>query len=196
LIHKGNSQKNLTLFGFFNGNHEVSYVEDKRSSGHTRYYGNVKIGSQWWFQSNLGYIPPEDISWSSAPYLNDNTFVRHHGVLYPWKSLTSSGIKPCPKGWHVPSIDEWELMMKNLGFDASIPGLQFGGASELHFMLSGQRGYNGVFSHLGEYSHFWTSSTSPLGQPYVWYFDPGRGKSQKVIMGKTTWLSIRCVRND
>jgi len=39
------------------GNHETGLLEDKRTDFLPHYYGTVKIGNNWWMQSNLRFYP-------------------------------------------------------------------------------------------------------------------------------------------
>jgi len=96
-------------------------------------YEIVKIGSQYWFKSNLKvskYRNRDTIpTWlSNSAWLNtnsgayaiyDNDPVNDglYGKLYNYYAVTDSrGL--CPTGWHVPSDGDWNILVKYLDPDA------------------------------------------------------------------------------
>ena len=100
-------------------------------------YKTVKIGEQIWFAENCAYLPqvmkvgehPEGTPCYYVYGYDGNDVVaakatesyKTRGVLYNWwaaggsmdskNSDIPSGIQgPCPKGWHVPSEAEWQIL--------------------------------------------------------------------------------------
>ena len=100
-------------------------------------YKTVKIGKQWWMAENLkvthyrnGEIIPnvsDDKVWfnlktsASCCYRNDTAYVVIYGRLYN-KYAAVDGRKIAPKGWHVPTDDEWQLLVDYLGGDSIAGG--------------------------------------------------------------------------
>ena len=102
-------------------------------------YAVIEIGDQCWFAENLrsehysngDTIPGdlhdddwEDQVWSNtgarAVYYNDTTNLADYGRLYNWYAVDDArGL--CPSGWHVPSDEEWTILVDTLG------GLQVAG---------------------------------------------------------------------
>lgn len=94
---------------------------------------SVKIGSQTWSSKNLdvttfqnGDSIPEAKTideWAKATidkkpawcyYENNKDNNETFGKLYNWYAVTDSrGI--CPKGWHIPSAQEWQILQDFLG---------------------------------------------------------------------------------
>lgn len=89
-------------------------------------YKAVKIGSQIWMSENLRYIPsvsPSTVHWYEGGIwvydyegydinqakATDN--YKKYGCLYDW--LTA--LEVCPQGWHLPSDEEWEILIYFLG---------------------------------------------------------------------------------
>ena len=89
-------------------------------------YNTVAIGTQCWTKENLkvtkynnnDIIPDSSNStWGTAAigartdYVGVSGYVGTYGYLYNWYAATDSrGI--CPSGWHVPTDDEWNKLVK------------------------------------------------------------------------------------
>jgi uncharacterized protein (TIGR02145 family) len=89
-------------------------------------YKTVKIGSQIWMSENLKvtkYRNGESIpnvtnnyEWSNLNIgaWNINQDVTIYGRLYNWFTVSDNrGL--CPNGWHVPSLEEWNILVDFLG---------------------------------------------------------------------------------
>ncbi len=68
-------------------------------------YRYTTIGNQVWMAENLKY---ED-STSFCFYTEDNC--KEKGRIYPHHSA----LVLCPNGWHLPSQNEWETLIENMG---------------------------------------------------------------------------------
>jgi len=97
-------------------------------------YKTVKIGKQIWMAENLNYAYTEPIkvgytTIDSASFCNNNEpdSCAKYGRLYVWEAAvgcTNENIKSrmtdegfnsrgiCPDNWHIPSIDEWEILIE------------------------------------------------------------------------------------
>jgi len=62
-------------------------------------YKTVKIGEQVWLAENLAFNAPS------------SKFYEKYGRLYDWKTALSV----CPKGWHLPSDNEWQALVDFAG---------------------------------------------------------------------------------
>ena len=91
-------------------------------------YKSLKIGKQVWMAQNLNYAAkggkcfgeggkftqqyyetdPEEIKLSKAEVQANCT---KHGRLYNWETAKKS----CPKGWHLPSTEEWATLVNFAG---------------------------------------------------------------------------------
>ena len=72
-------------------------------------YKVTTIGTQKWMAENLAY-KTEKGCWA---YDNNVANVKIYGYLYNWETAKKS----CPKGWHLPSKTEWEILINFLGGD-------------------------------------------------------------------------------
>ncbi|MBK7713274.1 MAG: fibrobacter succinogenes major paralogous domain-containing protein [Bacteroidales bacterium] len=113
-------------------------------------YGIVTIGSQVWMNENLkttkyndGFTIPNIadeqewyVSFNGASCDYDNNAINSdiYGKLYNWYTVASTNPKNvCPAGWHVPSDEEWTVLINFLG------GVSIAGAnSKNQVLLIGQ----------------------------------------------------------
>jgi uncharacterized protein (TIGR02145 family) len=69
-------------------------------------YKIVKIGEQVWMAENLNYNAS-----GSECYGNETSNCDKYGRLYNWETA----MKACPKGWHLPSDAEWDILIVSVG---------------------------------------------------------------------------------
>ncbi len=188
---------------------------------------SLKVGNQEWMAQNLdvaafrnGDLIPEagtTDEWRSATRemrpawchvdndpANDAVF----GKLYNWYALNDPrGLSP--QGWHVPSDEEWEVMIDMLGGEADaggrlkarddlwqVPNAGAGNESRLSVLPGGYRGYRGGFHALGFMACFW--SASEVSARYAWsrYVYSHNTVVRRSRSGhKGEGLSIRCIRD-
>jgi uncharacterized protein (TIGR02145 family) len=127
-------------------------------------YRTVKIGDKIWMAENL-----RTVVGNSFCYNNDPANCLKYGRLYDWNSARTV----CPKGWHLPSQDEWILLRNFLGGEAiaggklkSITGWNppnTGATNESGFSALPAGYYyrpGGIFAAIGQYTWFWSSTFS------------------------------------
>jgi len=190
-------------------------------------YKAVKIGSQIWMAENLRTNKlkdntqiinvPADSNWvryfnelqqpAQCVYNNDVDFLRTYGRFYNWHTIASG--KLCPEGWHVPSKEEWQVLLDYLGENA---GLMLRIASGNHWSVaatnqskfsalpSGYRTTEGPY-HAVYDGAFWWSST-PMNNDFVyqlslpngvtWYSPFDNGGS----IEKGSGLCVRCMKDN
>ncbi len=161
----------------------------------------VRIGDQFWQAKNLdvavfrnGDAIPEVKShqeWEQAGkdgkpawcyYHNDRALGRHYGRLYNWHAVNDPrGL--APKGWHVPTNDDWNLLEWHLGGAGAGGRLKCNvgwnnggnGSNDSKFcaLPGGYRDRNGSFIGAGEDTYFTGSTTGYTEdkKQFIW----GRG---------------------
>ncbi len=181
------------------------------------FYSSFIINGQEWMQQNLAVTKyrngdpiPTGLSnntWQTttsgayAIYNNDAANNTLYGKLYNWYAVNDSrGL--CPMGWHIPTNEEWSIsfgsssgggMKANYGWSEP----NFGANNETGFtgLGNGYRNFDGVFTSIGQYSGWWTSSE----------YTPNFAYSKRLLYNddsltltwdyKSSGLSIRCLRD-
>jgi len=167
-------------------------------------YKTVVIGGQKWMAENLNYVV--DSSWC---YENSVDICNDYGRLYNWTAAMTA----CPRGWHLPTRDEWGELAKTAGGtgeygDGGTAGkklkakyswytdwnTQGNGTDDFGFsaLKGGSRHYTGVF-----YSSFgmWWTATTESGSDYA-YLRTMMDSPDTVYEGsndKSYGFSVRCV---
>lgn len=70
-------------------------------------YKFVRVGEQVWMAVNLNY----NTSGASWCYNDKTANCEVYGMLYDWQSAISA----CPEGWHLPSEEEWDVLIEFSG---------------------------------------------------------------------------------
>lgn len=126
-----------------------------------------------------------------------------NGKLYNWYALNDPrGI--APEGWHVPTDDEWDSMIKSLGTE---PGVQLktntgwfdsgngSGRSGFNATPTGFRYSNGMFSLIGKSAYWWTKTESNSQTVKTRTVSFKGFTVPQAILSKSSGLSIRCVKD-
>jgi uncharacterized protein (TIGR02145 family) len=151
-------------------------------------YLTVQIGNQTWMAENLKTIhysngdligttipATKDIESENMPeyqwaYNGDEGLVASYGRLYTWYAVTDDR-NVCPTGWHVPSQDDWHILIDYLG-DGKLAyfklkeignthwtGWNWSSTNESGFTaIPGGLRWSSEFSYLGEYACYWSST--------------------------------------
>jgi uncharacterized protein (TIGR02145 family) len=124
-----------------------------------QHYATVRIGNQFWMAENLRYADTLGGIWVNK----DPSFPKNYGMFYSWDAID----RVCPKGWHVPTRDEWKELSDFLG--TKIAGIKLksvsgwssevtGGEDKYGFAAYPAGYYNPeteTFKDIGEHAFFW-----------------------------------------
>ncbi|MBN2008384.1 fibrobacter succinogenes major paralogous domain-containing protein [candidate division KSB1 bacterium] len=131
-----------------------------------------------------------------------------YGKLYNWHAVNDSR-QLAPEGWHVPTNDEWQILIDYYGGRelAGGPMKETGtkywkfpntGATNDHgfsALPGGHRDNTGHFYNLGHYATFWTATK--CNQIAAWKRHLSHGDTKVYIdcFDMTAGFSIRCIRD-
>jgi uncharacterized protein (TIGR02145 family) len=189
-------------------------------------YKIVNIGSQIWFSENLRTTKLNDginipkvtnkDDWSELTsngycvfFNNSDDFADKYGYLYNWYAVNSG--KLCPIGWHVPTIEEWNILFDYLG-GADVAGGKLkesgienwsspnnGATNEVGFNAigGGFRYESGLFYGFGDYATFWTASEGAPNRPYaIWISNMGVNVFPNYQYNDyNRAFNVRCIKN-
>jgi uncharacterized protein (TIGR02145 family) len=211
--------------------HETGTFTDTRDGN---VYAVTRIGTQWWFGQNLKYLPsvngPSNYAVESPRYYvynysgadvsaakaNQNYHIS--GVLYN----SSAAAIACPRGWHLPSEDEFIMLATYIsldkGYQQNITNQEWAnvgthlksksgweilpqaGSDDYDFtgIPSGALDYRFGFTGLDMFANFWTSTR--------YYFNPESNILSYQLYSQGHWLGsqifsradaacIRCIKD-
>lgn len=102
---------------FFLASNNFACGNDVEHKG--KIYSTLKIGEQCWLAENINVgecINCDDTDGTRIEkrcYDNEPNNCAVYGGLYTWDSANKKGV--CPKGWHLPSYEEWKELEVFLG---------------------------------------------------------------------------------
>jgi uncharacterized protein (TIGR02145 family) len=179
-------------------------------------YGIVRIGDQLWMKENLRVLhAPDSTAIQGFAYNNDTSFIKTFGLLYTWNTAMDGSEKEgaqgiCPKGWHIPSDEEFKVLEIFLGMtraEADMVNtwrgvnvgtqLKAGGKSGYNAKLAGRRSTEGYYSLMGRAEYVWTSSSFGTNAAWrrcldLYSNDVGRWNTFPQSYG----FSVRCIKDD
>jgi uncharacterized protein (TIGR02145 family) len=136
-----------------------TYITDIRDGKKYKY---VEIGNQTWMAENLNYTGDGSVG---RCYGDDASNCAQYGRMYIVSEVA------CPSGWHLPSNDEWNVLLDflsaNAGTKLKAASPDWNGTDDYGFAaLPG--GYcgsacpdnNSPFNGIGTTSYWWTASVS------------------------------------
>jgi uncharacterized protein (TIGR02145 family) len=161
---------------------------DKRDG---KTYKTVKIGNQTWMAQNLNYVDYEaGRSWC---YDDKESNCNTYGRLYDWNTAKAA----CPSGWHLPTREEWNILVTAAGGDVAGSRLKAAGTDEYGFtaLPGGNRGSDGGFYGADGDGYWWTATEEESSLAYLRYVFPEDSDVFEAAFDKDQAFSVRCVGN-
>jgi uncharacterized protein (TIGR02145 family) len=189
----------------------------------------IKIGKQVWMSENLNVETfrngdpilhaktaeewekagknkqPAWCYYDNRSVQNDPENGENYGKLYNWYAVADSrGL--APKGWHIPTDDEWTVLTNFLGGEQgagamlkSKTGWSNNGngtnSSGFNGLPAGYRFYDGSFGYFGEYGYWWSSTEYDSNHPWFRFLYYLYDNASRDSFMKEFGYSVRCLRD-
>jgi len=136
-------------------------------------------------------------------YENDPVNCQKYGKLYDWKTA----LNICPKGWHLPSNNEWQTLVDFAGGHYKVAGnilktssgWENNGNGMDAFGFSALPGGYGdsddSFINAGNFGFWWSASEYYSGIAYYRGMDYGSENAYWGRDDKSLLFSVRCLQN-
>jgi uncharacterized protein (TIGR02145 family) len=184
-------------------------------------YPVVKIGHQVWMAENLRttkyndgtsikLLPDYDL-WETETggafcyYMNNADNKIPFGGLYNFAAVKTG--KLCPKGWHVPVLEEWEALTRGLN---DVPGAKLKETGTTNWIKNttnvtnetgftalpgGHRYASGKFSSFGSHGTYWTRTTKSEAEAFHVVIYDYTSSIPSSVSKVNDARSVRCVRD-
>ncbi len=201
-------------------------------------YKTIKIGNQWWMAENLKVKRYNDSTfilqlqsntdWNDTlagycSYANNSSNTLNYGLLYNFYAVGHSK-KIAPKGWHIPSDEEWKTLERSLGMSnqeieknswrgtnqgekmktvlgSTLGWTKYGDVwntneSGFSAIAGSCRMFNGVWGDPGLFATgFWWTSTNKNNQVWYRHLDYKTSNVFRFYGSKNYGFSVRCVKD-
>ena len=192
----------------------------------TRYCNGdiIKIGNQWWKADNLKvthYLSDDTIPnvtdpsiWANLTigaycnYNNDDSNADIYGSLYNW-NMVNDCRSIAPVGWHVPTNEEWQILVDYCGGD-NIAGGKLKETGTIHWknantnatnkscfsaLPGGYRDKNGNFCNMSKNAYFWSSTEHDSSFALYRQLKYDDSEVFRFYHNKQYGFSVRCVKD-
>lgn len=187
-------------------------------------YNTVTIGGQTWMKENLRTTKYNDGSSITFPntnnpawqsnvngayswYSNNTLYKNDYGALYNWYAASNANL--APKGWHVATDADWNVLADNYGGETlaggklkeagtshwKAPNTGATNASLFTALPGGSRDLSGTYDTFGFNGNFWTASSSNVNDAWSRYVYYGNTFIYRYAYNKHFGYSVRCVLN-
>jgi uncharacterized protein (TIGR02145 family) len=204
-------------------NTTVFIGNDDDTTFHT---ASVTIGTQVWMTKNLRVLrypntfrikttTPATLNISGEvapkyqwPYDGDETNVDTYGRLYTWYAI-SDPRNLCPRGWHVPTDEDWTILVNFLEEKLNpgghlketgtahweTPNAGATNATDFTALPGGYRFAYGMFRDIYISGFWWSSSESSDTTAYGWGLSFDNSRITRFNFSKNDGLSVRCIKD-
>jgi uncharacterized protein (TIGR02145 family) len=157
-----------------------------------RTYKTIKIGDQIIMAENLAFRPIIGVYYT---YDEKQSKVDKYGYLYDLDTAKRIGKEI--KGWHLPTKEEFELLLKILGEDPKkvYEELKPGGSTGFEALSGGYLSNIGTFTAAGDRACFWSSSINNDNNYWGLICDESDNEVLLAPFEKQCGLSIRLFKD-
>ncbi len=172
---------------------ESGIMTDKRN-GNTYHW--MKFGKKAWMTDNMN-IATSSGSWV---YNDDTANARNYGRLYDY----TSALTVCPKGWHLPTDEEWAALIEVLGgenkagekfFAMDTVGHGSGYKTDTPTILGGVRHSDGSYTGIGLWGGMWSATAADENSANNILFARSAKALSRVSQTKGSAFTVRCIKN-
>jgi uncharacterized protein (TIGR02145 family) len=159
-------------------------------------YKTVKIGEQVWMAQNLNFAAE-----GGKCYGDDPENCANYGRLYDWGTAK----KVCPAGWHLPSDEEWRMLIDWVGggetagkkLKSAAGWSNNGNGTDDYGFSARPGGFNkgGGFFDAGEYGFWWSATELNSDDAYSRYMSCFTSPVGRNEYDKSSLLSVRYVKD-
>lgn len=183
-------------------------------------YHTVFVGNQCWLKENLRATHGRDGKIVNCYIPNGNSAnVQTYGYLYEWRSAKSV----CPKGWHLPTMEDWEKLEDQVvllgmscgdglqkqvakavasekGWQSSTNTCSVGqnqqtnNASGFSVLPAGLYNYE-HYNNFGYKANFWSAKEYDAAYAYSCGVSYDNASVKKFLDTKASGFSVRCVQD-
>ncbi|MBK7964676.1 MAG: hypothetical protein IPK10_04840 [Bacteroidetes bacterium] len=148
----------------------------------------IHIGAQIWMKHNTAVNLPNSF-WYERDSLNNH----QNGRLY----FFSAAQNACPKGFHIPTDEEWQVLINRFGGDEQAgKALMEGGVSGLNLGVPGYRSGNSkndLFGKKGEQGFYWSSTVKGDQTAYARMFTANSSVITDAYYRRANAFSVRLI---
>jgi uncharacterized protein (TIGR02145 family) len=191
-------------------------------------YRTVVIGKQEWMAENLRtttltdgtklFIATNSYDWAYSSYQtptccwyedNQELYGKSYGLIYKFNAVSST--KLCPTGWKVPSLEQWQGFIKDIGqsFGEKLksvrtepdnhPRWNYPNEATDEFGLTltpgGARSLNGTSYSVGFMGVWWTSTGDIMGNAFAYWVSHSSNVLLPIYYPSGEGFSVRCIKD-
>jgi uncharacterized protein (TIGR02145 family) len=171
--------------GYGNAEITATTMKDGRDAHE---YKIILLGKNTWMTENLNFKTQEGCYCIDDIEKN----CEENGYLYDWETAQ----EVCPSGWHLPSKDEFTLLIESFGSnEEAYPNLIIEGTSGFNAIFIGWRSTLGLYRSKGKEVKFWTSTEVAGTNAFAIGFDKLNKTINTPLVEKENAFSVRCVKD-
>ena len=167
-------------------------------------YPTVEIGDQCWFAHDLMYNDEFSTTWNGEGVRTKGSPYQDTGMLYQFDaamdgSTTEGAQGLCPKGWYIPSNNDWDDLFDEIGGTNQANKLKCDeeyndGTNETGFTAipGGYYDMGGTLHDASTHSYWWSSS-SPITRYWIYQ---GWGSVATSLAGANDGFAVRCLMDE